>query len=307
MSKKQYLDWNFRKTSLDRIKTINEIIEEYQGQGYDLSLRQLYYQLVAGGYIENSPNSYDRIGELVKNARLAGLVDWDAITDRTRVIYNEIGDYHGPLSINIKGAVENEIGSCFSSSKWAGQRYYVEVWVEKDALSDIVALSAEETTVAYYASKGYSSVDALHNAAERMKYWHEKGKDCVIIYLGDHDPTGIHIPRDMAKYMQIFGASVDIRRIALNLEQVRTYNPPPNMAKESDTRYGEYVREFSIKECWELDALKPQVIRDLIIDVVNEYFDTDIFSANVEEMEHYKREQWEKYGPILQMIEEQTG
>ena len=83
--KQAFIEKNFSKSSLETIKTVNQILDEYAAQGYDLSLRQLYYQLVARGFIENSVQSYKRVGGLVSDARLAGLIDWEMIADRGRV------------------------------------------------------------------------------------------------------------------------------------------------------------------------------------------------------------------------------
>ena len=303
--KHKYEETTFRKSSLDRISQINEIIMDYQTQGYDLSLRQLYYQLVAGGHIENSEKSYKAIGNLVNDGRMAGLIDWDAIKDRTRQVHNKNGIYHGPYVVDIANAVRQEIDSCFYSSKWAGQGYYVEAWVEKDALSEVVAGAAEEMDIPYFAARGYSSVSALNEAAGRFARENANGKDCVIVYLGDHDPSGLDMTRDIRERMDKFGVVVDVQRIALNLDQIQAYNPPPNPAKETDKRYADYIKRYG-SGSWELDALKPQTLRDLIVNAVSTYFDDEIRTTNLKEMERYKHEQWEKYSKILSLVNEQT-
>ena len=73
----------FRASSLAIIDQANEIIDEYQADGYDLTLRQLYYQFVARNLIPNSQSEYNKLGTAINNGRLAGLIDWDAIKDRT--------------------------------------------------------------------------------------------------------------------------------------------------------------------------------------------------------------------------------
>jgi hypothetical protein len=81
----KYKDFNFRSASLSVIELANSIIAEYQAQGYDLTLRQLYYQFVARGIIPNSDAEYKKLGSVINDGRLAGLIDWDSITDRTRL------------------------------------------------------------------------------------------------------------------------------------------------------------------------------------------------------------------------------
>jgi hypothetical protein len=276
-------------------------------RGYDLSLRQLHYQLVGRGHV-NTKAAYESLGDLVANARMAGYIDWNSITDRTRVLQNKQYLYHGELDINIIEAVKSRIERCFSTQLWSKQPYYIEVWVEKDALIDVIGKAAKEAGTPYFACKGNPSVDALHDAAMRFKRMQEdEDKICRVVYCGDHDPSGINIPRSIAGYMKEFRVDVTIERIALNLDQIRALNLPPNTAKEADKLYKRYVAEFGIKESWEIDALPPQYIHKLITDSVNTYFDEDIHAANIEEMLAYKSEMWEKHQPILELLREQAS
>jgi hypothetical protein len=302
----EYQKINFRAGSLERIALINSIIGEYRRSGYVLSLRQLYYQLVAAGHIENSERSYKNTGNLVDDGRMAGLIDWAAIEDRTRVLKNERQDSHGAFTIDIESAVMDEISGCFYTSAWAGQPFYCEVWIEKDALSAIVESAARSMGVPYFASRGYSSASAMYEAGQRFKRWRDEGKDCILVYCGDHDPSGLDMTRDIRERLETFGAVLDVQRIALNLDQVKKCSLPPNPAKETDKRYAAYIKEFG-GESWELDALKPQVLHDLIVDTVSEYFDQSIRDANLEEMEQHKREQWEKYADIIQFVKEKAS
>jgi hypothetical protein len=237
---------------------------------------------------------------------MAGLIDWGAIEDRTRVLRNERRDSHGASTIDIASAVKREISGCFYTTAWAGQPFYCEIWVEKDALSAIVESAARSVGVPYFACRGYSSSSAMYEAGQRLKRWKDEGKDCIVVYLGDHDPSGLDMTRDIRERLGTFGAVVDVRRIALNLDQVKKYSPLPNPAKETDKRYAAYIKEFG-GESWELDALKPQVLHNLIVDTISEYFDQSIRDANLEEMERHKREQWEKYADIIQFVKEKAS
>ena len=116
-----YVDKAFQPKTLATIQQANEIIEEYAGQGFDLTLRQLYYQFVARGLVANKQKEYNRLGEIVSDARLAGQIDWNRIVDRTRTL-RENGHWTSPASI---------IGACASQYKidrWADQPVRLEVW-----------------------------------------------------------------------------------------------------------------------------------------------------------------------------------
>lgn len=124
MPKIQYKEINFRGKSLDLIKLVNQVVGEYEAQGYELTLRQTYYQLVARGYIPNNERSYKNIGSLINDGRLAGLIDWNSITDRTRFLR---GRSHWDKPADVIASAKYS----YNLDKWQGQPNYVEVWVEK--------------------------------------------------------------------------------------------------------------------------------------------------------------------------------
>lgn len=263
-----YQDKNFRSDKLALIEKINSVIEEYQRQGYSLTLRQCYYQLVARGIIENNERSYKNTGNLINDARLAGLIDWNAIEDRTRNL-KRLSHWSNPQSI-IESASDQ-----YMKDTWQGQDYYVEVWVEKEALANVVGRISDELDVPYFCCRGYVSQSEMWSASQRFIAQQERGKMVVLIHLGDHDPSGIDMSRDIEERLLMFGVDSDnfiFKRIALNMEQIDLYNPPPNPAKITDSRCGAYIREYGDKS-WELDALEPKVIHDLITDNVTVFYD----------------------------------
>jgi hypothetical protein len=260
-----YLDKNFSAKSLATIAQANEIARAYIAGGDSLTLRQLYYRFVAAGKIANKDTEYERLGSILNDARLAGLFDWTWITDRTRNIRGGDGMDEDPAEV-VRGLD-------FFAAIWQGQPERVEVWVEKDALVDVVGRAAGPLRTPYFSCRGYTSVSELWAAARRIEgYLSTEGVEHVtILHLGDHDPSGIDMTRDIRDRLGLFleGDGFDpygqlsIERIALNMEQVRQYNPPPNPAKLTDSRAVGYIGRFGASS-WELDALEPQVLRTLI-------------------------------------------
>lgn len=268
MPKIQYKEINFRQSSLRLIELVNSVIDEYAAQGYELTLRQAYYQLVARGYIPNNERSYKNIGNLINDGRLAGLIDWNAITDRTR---NLRGNSHWSRPQSV---IESAKYS-YLLDKWNGQPNYVEVWVEKDALVDVVGQACYALDVPYFSCRGYTSQSEMWNAAQRFR--RQKWRDQrIIIHLGDHDPSGIDMTRDIQERLELFCADVYVKRVALTMEQINSYNPPPNPAKITDSRCGKYIEQYG-NESWELDALEPKVITDLITQEVTMYRDDELY------------------------------
>lgn len=271
MPKIQYKEINFRGKSLELIELVNKVINEYKAQGYELTLRQAYYQLVARGYIPNNERSYKNIGNLINDGRLAGLIDWHAITDRTR---NLRGNSHWNTPADVIASAKYS----YLLNKWEGQPNYVEVWVEKDALVDIVGQACYPLDTPFFSCRGYTSQSEMWSAAQRFIRQNRNRDNCYIIHLGDHDPSGIDMTRDIQERLEMFGADVYVKRVALTMEQIGTYNPPPNPAKVTDSRCSKYMEEFG-DESWELDALEPSVITDLIKEQVTMYRDDEIYQA----------------------------
>lgn len=261
----KYQDIRIQKKGLALIDQINTIIDDYTAQGYSLTLRQVYYQLVSRDIIENSERSYKNIGELINNGRLAGLIDWQAIEDRTRFI-RSLSHWDSPREI-----IETAARS-YHIDLWADQPFYVEVWVEKDALIGVIEQTAQGYDVSCFSCRGYTSQSEMWTAAQRMIQQYETEKDCIIIHLGDHDPSGLDMSRDIRERMAMFGAIVRVDRIALNMPQIKQYNPPPNPAKITDTRATEYIKQYGA-ESWELDALEPAELDRLIRKQIEIYLD----------------------------------
>lgn len=268
MPKIQYKEINFRQSSLDLINLVNEVIDDYKAQGYELTLRQVYYQLVARGYIPNNERSYKNIGNLINDGRLAGLIDWYAITDRTR---NLRGNSHWDTPADLIASAKYS----YLLDKWAGQPNYVEVWVEKDALVDVVGQACRPLDVPYFSCRGYTSQSEMWVAARRFLRQCDR-EQRIIIHLGDHDPSGIDMTRDIQDRLEMFGADVIVKRVALTMNQIDHYNPPPNPAKITDSRCGRYIAQYG-HESWELDALEPKVITTLINQEVTMYRDDTLY------------------------------
>lgn len=291
----EYVPKTFSRDRLAMIENVNGVVEEYQRQGYSLTLRQVYYQMVARDIIPNNMRSYKNLGNLINDARLAGLVDWEAIEDRTR---NLRGNSHW----STPGSVIRSAAFSYRLDHWEGQEEYIEVWVEKDALVGIVGQICGKLDVDYFSCRGYVSQSEMWSAALRLQRRQRQGKHIVLLHLGDHDPSGKDMSRDIQERLKLFGTfGVTFKRLALNMDQIEEYNPPPNPAKLTDSRATGYIEEFGT-ECWELDALEPSVIASLIKENVEQYRDIDTYEEVIQR-ERTEKEQLDDladyYGDIM--------
>jgi hypothetical protein len=267
MSKHLYEARTFTPAALDVIRQAEQFCEEYARQGYSLTLRQLYYRFIATDTLpesrrdaqgtKNNMRNYKWLGGLVADARVAGMIDWRHITDRTR---SKTG---GDAGWSSPGDAINSITSWYDVAHWADQPDYLEVWVEKEALVDVISRPATRWRVGQFACKGYVSISEMHDAALRLRQKEREGKATTILHLGDHDPSGLDMTRDIRDRMAMFGSSVKVERLALNMDQIEAIDPPPSPAKLGDSRSAEYIDQYG-DDTWELDALEPQFLDDLV-------------------------------------------
>lgn len=279
MAKVSFVPKEFRKNTLELIDFMNELIGSYQRQGYVLTVRQLYYQLVARDVISNDLNSYKRIAAMINDAKLAGLIDWHAIEDRTR-------DFIVRSSWDSVSSILDTCVSSFHMNMWQYQSNQVYVVVEKEALVGVLERTCREFDVPLLAARGYPSSSVLYDFAKRHIARKPQWKSHTIIHLGDHDPSGLDMTRDLSERIKLLtGGShhLSIERIALNYNQIEELKPPKNPAKDSDSRFDSYRKKFGTSS-WELDALSPEFLNNLVSSKIEEFIDYEAWENRKSEI-----------------------
>lgn len=305
----RYINKKFQPATQELIDQANIICASYAQNGLTLTLRQLYYQFVARGLLPNEQRSYDRLGAVISDARMAGAFDWDYIIDRTRNLMDT--PKWGSPSDLVAAAAEQ-----YRTDLWAPQKKRMEVWIEKDAAIGVIERVCSLNGVPYFSCRGYTSASEMWSAATRIGEYLRNGEQTVILHIGDHDPSGIDMTRDIEDRLRLFvhqdwvnefcgpgahrrgyirdtmrqvmrkqGSAIDdvdlpwrVKRIALTIEQIERYNPPPNPAKSTDARFRQYQEDTGLDESWELDALDPTVMEELIQVEIDAFRDDEIFA-----------------------------
>lgn len=280
MPKIAYQTFDFAPRTVQTIEQANEIIAEYAAAGYDLTLRQLYYQFVSRDLIKNNQKEYNRLGGIINDGRIAGMIDWNSIVDRTRNL-QALSHWTNP------GDIINSAAESYQIDRWKDQDKRIEVWIEKEALAGVFERACNEYDVAFFSCRGYTSQSEMWRAAMRLRQYERKGQDTLILHFGDHDPSGIDMTRDIQDRLALFGARTEVRRIALNYDQVEEYNPPPNPTKLSDSRAQGYIDRFG-HESWELDALPPTTLGQLVQDQLHAEIDIDKYNAQLDRLKNEK-------------------
>jgi hypothetical protein len=278
-----YKPHRFTKVALNQLHTLNSIIQEYKDQGFVMTVRQLFYQMVARDYIPNTERSYKSIIHLVAKGRMSGLIDWDAIEDRTREF---IRNSHWESPGHIVRAVANQ----YDQDRWVEQDYRVFLVVEKEALVSVFERPCRTYGVPLLAARGYPSISVIREFAEEdIIPALSAGQQCILLHFGDHDPSGIDMSRDLVDRITDFVGDDEsawtLERCALNMDQIRSQNPPANPAKKTDKRFEIYYRKFNTQSSWELDALSPTFLSNLAEEQIKQYIDFEKWNDTIEEVQ----------------------
>ncbi len=278
MTFEAFIERKFSRAHERIIVQANKIIAEYTAAGYSLTLRQLYYQFVSRDIIDNHYKEYKRLGYIIDNARKAGLIDWDSIEDRTRFL-RRVTVFDSP-----EKGIET-LTRQYKLDPWEEQsvRRRIEIWIEKDALIGVIQPICDRFRVPYFSCRGYGSSSEIYEAGKRLSAYQRAGYECLVLHLGDHDPSGVQMSEDNQNRINTYArGEIEFRRIALTLDQIKQYNPPPNFAKQTDSRTKWYVDKFNTDEAWELDALTPQVIEQLIDSHIQPLIDQEEWQATMD-------------------------
>lgn len=259
-------DFNLKQRA--RVRRADALLEEYAAMGLTFTVRQLYYAFVSENIIENTFREYKNFCELIKDARLAGYLDWDLIEDRTRELESYL------MHSSPRAAMDYAIAK-YIEDAWEEQDNYVEVWIEKSALIGVLYQPCWKYRLPFMACRGYTSVSEIYVAAQRLQAQMEKGKTAIILHMGDMDPSGDDMTRDNFERLDLLSENcgIEVRRIALNPDQIKKYNPPSQWAKKSDKRHAGYVAKYGTDKSWELDSLKPDVLMEIVSDAVKPLID----------------------------------
>lgn len=272
---------------------VNEIIGEYD---IKLTVRQIYYRLVVGNVMPNTRSYYNSFDSILTTLRKKGLVDPAAIEDRSRqTIGGDVQKIRTPEEF-FKATLNylKESWKDYDLPLWTSQESYIEVWLEKDALSALVSEVCNRYRVLLFPNRGYSSYTMIREAMPRL-FLREQNQ--MILYFGDHDPSGLQaIDRIKKDLKEEDLPSENVIPIALTMDQVKEHGLPSQPVKLSDTRAKWYIEKYGTRECWELDALPPDTLQAIVDKAIRDQINQQVWDKELEEID-------EGQGEVKRMID----
>ena len=239
--------------------SVADVLEEIQ----PATVRQTFYQLVSRGIIAKTERAYQNLVYALGIMRRAGDIPFDWLTDNTRWMRK-------PKTYSSLGDMLNESVRFYRRALWDNQDVYVEIWLEKDALSGVLYNVTAQWDVPLMVTRGYPSLSYLHDAAEQLE---AEDKPAYLYYFGDWDPSGVDITRAVERDIREFAPDADItfERVAVTEPQIALWNLPTRPTKTTDSR----SKNFS-GESVEVDAIHPDDLRNLVRRCIEQHIDPDL-------------------------------
>lgn len=237
-----------------------------------VTLRQLFYRLVAALLFPNTHNAYSGLSRQTARARRADA--FPALIDLGRGIER-------PLRFDNPGAALDALVDQYRLDRTLGQPYAIYLGVEKHGITaQLSAWFGDALGLPILALGGYSSQTFVDDVARSLQSdWEQHERPSVLIYAGDFDASGEDIPRDFVERVAQRWGFDEVRRIALNAEQIAEYGLPPQPGKATDSRAAGFIARHGELVQVELDALDPDDLRDLYQRALDDYWDATAYGA----------------------------
>jgi len=255
-----------QKQSLELLDQVLKIIDSYD---FSLTLRQIYYQLVAKQIIPNKQEYYKKLSRVCVTGRDEGILPEEAFADRLRAV-----DKPGAW-LDLNSFMET-VKRAYNKDKWNNQPKYLEIWTEKDALRSVLTEITYQYDVSLMVARGQLSRTAIYEASERYKA--KTDRECYLYYCGDFDPSGLSIYDSIRKRLEAFGIFINFERIALTEGQIEKYKLPSDPGKQSDPNYNKFVALYGDDKVVELDSLPPDILRDIIKEAITKNIDSGLLA-----------------------------
>ncbi|QGY04793.1 hypothetical protein MMSR116_24965 [Methylobacterium mesophilicum SR1.6/6] len=246
------------------VTDLKQVIYDIVAADHPMTVRQIYYQLVQRSVIEKTEAEYQQtVVRLLTSMRIDGELPFHWIVDHTR--RRQVTRTYSSIA-----EAADDTATFYRRSALRDSPAYIEIWVEKDALSGIMWDPTSTYDVPLLSSKGMPSLTFLHSTAEQIRReWQVRRRPSYIYQFGDHDPTGALIPRTIESRLREFCPGIDftVERVALTERQIKEHRLPTRPTKRDGNRHAKDFEGESV----ELDALPPRVLKGMVREAIERH------------------------------------
>lgn len=279
-----------KKPMLEAVRSVIEARRSF----WPCSVRAIHYGLLnspplvhAGkrrSRYRNDRESYRALVDLCARGRLAGLIPWEAVSDETRPV--ELWRTHATAGEYVADEARYMLG-CYRRDLTQGQTRHVEVIVEKNTSAELVRRVADDYTLPVTSGRGFCSLEPRRQIAERFAASGKRG--LVLVFVSDADPDGDEIAESFVRSLRDDFTIIETEgvRAALTPKQAAADGLPPNTdAKTTSPNFKKYVARHGTKAVYELEAIPPKRLQDLVRQAVESVLDMAVFERQVEQWRH---------------------
>jgi hypothetical protein len=270
--------WTKRgRSTADQVESRRNALLRIVRSQAPMTVRQAYYRATVAHLVDKTEQGYGIIKDDLKILREDGTMPFSWIVDNTRMMRK-------PVSYTGIEAALDRTASLYRRDMWANSDAYVEIWLEKDALSGVVYPITSRYDVPLMTARGYSSISFVYSTAQTISAAMEAGKEIYIYHFGDYDPSGQDAARDIEEKIRRYVAEdetldadeINFERVSVTPDQIRNWDLPTRPNKKSDTRTAKFEGAASV----ELDAIEPNQLRKLVEDTILSHVDQDELRVN---------------------------
>jgi hypothetical protein len=252
-----------QRRTKSEMSELRETIFEAVQQDKPMTVRQVFYRLTTMGVISKTENQYkNTVERLLVDMRKKRELPYAWIADSTRWVRQP--DTHNSIQDALEWGAKN-----YRRSLWSQGPAYVEIWLEKEALAGVLYDVTDEWDVPLYVTRGYSSLSFLHTSGQSIQ---GRKYPTYLYYFGDHDPSGVDIPRVVERGIREFSgdSEVHFERVAVTEGQIEEWGLPTRPTKKTDSRSKNFQGESV-----EVDAIPPDHLRELCRGVIEQHLPID--------------------------------
>jgi hypothetical protein len=255
-----------QRSTKAEVEVRREALLEIIDGGRPMTVRQVFYQATVRGLVEKAESGYAKVQTDLTVMRRDGSLPYDWLADNTRW-------QRKPRTFDSVESALQETARFYRKSLWTSADSYVEIWLEKDALSGVIYPVTSMYDVPLMVARGYASLSFLYNAAE---YINTLYVPTYIYHAGDFDPSGVNAGEKIEETLRELAPDAEIffERIAVTPEQINEWDLPTRPTKASDTR-SKGFGAISV----ELDAIEPNQLRQLVQDAIEQHLPADQFEV----------------------------
>ena len=247
----------FRSTKTD-MATLRVDLFDIVAEMHPMTVRQVFYQATVRGLVDKSEAGYSKVQGNLSIMRRSGMLRYDWLADNTRW-------QRKPQTFDSVQEAFEDAAHFYRKALWTDINAYVEIWLEKDALSGVIMPVTEVYDVPLMVARGYASLSFLYEAGS---YINDLTVPAYIYHLGDFDPSGVNAGEKIEESLREYAPDAELyfERIAVTPDQIKKWGLPTRPTKTSDTR-SKGFGDISV----ELDAIAPDDLRNLVEQTIQKH------------------------------------